>query len=93
MYTTTEITRGRLLDPAAIAYTQPQFTTLGNLDIGAEVRWYRYWRFEGQRFNAGTVLQHLKGDLTRFAIQLDVDRVLVVPMFSGLRIRITQGRR
>lgn len=76
------------------------YTTLGQVVVGGEVRWYRYFRWGEHRFNSGVVLQHLPSNylgepgITRFAVTLEkTGTVLVVPMCSGLRIRLTAPRK
>lgn len=75
--------------------TEAGYRNLGDLPVGCEVTWYRYFRYNGHRFNRGLVLEHLPsryilGDagITKFAVPLNDNRVLVVPMSSDMRIRL-----
>ncbi len=61
---------------------------LGSLPAGCAITWYRFFRFNGHRFNEGVVVAHLNAGVTRFATPINDNKVLVVPMSSDLRVRV-----
>lgn len=76
--------------PAACLVRENVITTLGTLPAGCEVVWYRYFRYNGARYNRGLVMEHMANRLTKFATPINDNKLLVVPMSSDLRVRVTR---